>query len=87
MVLGSAPLGGGLETISNYQHKSTYRLRQIGHALRTGSARIEGQVSLGSCWPDEPHAWIVTMLEEQRVVHVLCSDRPSWGRYVDAGVL
>ena len=62
---------------------TTYRMRQIGSALKRGEARVVGRASLGARWPDEPHAWIIEDLVAYETVHVLCDDRPTWGRYME----
>lgn len=61
-----------------------YEIKKIGALLKSGHARIVGRVSLGQQWPDEPHAWIVEDLVNQRTMHVPVSDRPSWSRYCQA---
>jgi hypothetical protein len=61
---------------------SAWELRQIGSALRAGRAVVEGRVTLGLGWPDDPHAWIVTIYGEWRTVHVPVDQRPTWGRYL-----
>jgi len=61
-----------------------YQLRQIGRKLKAGEARIEGKVSGGQRWPDEPYYYIVDDCVEQETLHVLCDDRPRWERYYRA---
>jgi hypothetical protein len=63
---------------------TNYKMKKIGTMLKKGNARIAGRVSLSQQWPDEPHAWIVEDLVNQRTMHVLVSDRPSWSRYCQA---
>lgn len=60
---------------------STYRLRQIGHMLKAGTAWIEGKTTDGDRWPEGNHYWIITDSINQATYHVKVIDRPSWGRY------
>ncbi len=38
---------------------TNYRLRQLGHRLKTGDAEVTGIVSTGHEWPGESQAWII----------------------------
>ncbi len=58
-----------------------HQLRKLGHLLKTGQAWIEGQVSGGTRWPDQPHYWNVIDPTTYTHHHVLVSDRPTWGKY------
>jgi len=60
----------------------TYKLKSLGHLLKTGQAWIEGKVSGGDRWPDEPHYWIIVNSITQTTHHVLVDDRPTWAKYV-----
>ena len=59
---------------------STYKIRQIGHALKTGNAWITGKTTDGQRWPEGNHFWIIDTVD-QETLHVPVGDRPSWGRY------
>ena len=62
-------------------HKlSSYKIRQIGHLLKTGDAWIIGKTTDGARWPEGNHFWIIQTVD-QDTLHVEVDDRPSWGRY------
>lgn len=65
----------------------TAQLKQLGAKIKRGDARIIGKVSLAGRWPDEPHAWIVEDLLDQKTVHVPCALRPDWACNETAALL
>ena len=60
---------------------SSYKIRQIGHALKTGDAWITGRTTDGHRWPEGNHYWIINTVH-QDTLHVAVDDRPSWKKYV-----
>jgi len=61
-----------------------YRLRQLGHQLKTGTARIVGKC--GNIWTSTVEdRYIIEDLERCTTEHVYCCVRPSWEqRYLHA---
>jgi len=60
---------------------TNYRLRKLGHWLKTKRALILGKTCSGKRWPEGEHYWIVDDTEEQKTYHVLVNKRPTWERY------